>query len=662
MSFQRKPITKGKRQGGRPKLFESQKKTRVSVSMSKSILELIDETRGNLPRSRFIESLLESSSPEASHSREHIKLNGIVYTPTLLASYVAKKVVTYFLQDAFKLNTSPPPDPANWRILDPACGNGELLIAAWKQLVKNLKNYSQSPLFNPSINSHDILCGIDIDRNAIARTRSKIKQLSLGHPDNIKLINTNALFPFNRLTSANGWEKVCNHFDALNGFDILIANPPWGANVDSYRNKLAGKEFSLYQGQFDSADLFMELAHKIVKPGGYFAFIVPDSLFNLERTPLRKLLVTQTQIRFIGRFGEKFFDKVNRACAVIICKNNPDNANVNVECMRLSPPIRKHLFEGSISFNEAEHLLSHKIPQERFLLNLDYRFDIDILAEEERTLNLIRNTRNTFRDYLQSSRGVELSKYGKVYQCRNCELWIPLPNSSKRKCPHCNAVMAIEPEKAIRIVNQEMTNGYSSLIVGENIRRYHIYRHLWIDTSKQGIKYKDASIYTPPKLLVRKTGVGICSSIDYTESLTNQVVYIFKHRNDIQDNIPLEFFLAIINSRAMYYHLVKNYGETEWRSHPYITQKQILDLPLPSSEILCKEKGEIIHSIVSILKPLLTEGRELPIEEDCRIEFMVAQLYGLRKHDYETIYKTLNSVEELLPVRALKKLDLNDIF
>ena len=120
--------------------------------------------------------------------------------------------------------------------------------------------------------------------------------------------------------------------------------------------------------------------------------------------------------------------------------------------------------------------------------------------------------------------------------------------------------------------------------------------------------------------------------------------------------------MAIINSRAIYYHLVKNYGETEWRSHPYITQKQILDLPLPSSEILFKEKWKIIHSIVSILKPLLTEGRELPIEDDCRIEFMVAQLYGLRKHDYETIYKTLNSVEELLPVRALKKIELNDIF
>jgi hypothetical protein len=41
---------------------------------------------------------------------------------------------------------------------------------------------------------------------------------------------------------------------------------------------------------------------------------------------------------------------------------------------------------------------------------------------------------------------------------------------------------------------------------------------------------------------------------------------------------------------------------------------------------------------------------------------MVSQLYGLKKSDYEIIFNTLNSVENLLPVRALKICDVNDIF
>ena len=52
---------------------------------------------------------------------------------------------------------------------------------------------------------------------------------------------------------------------------------------------------------------------------------------------------------------------------------------------------------------------------------------------------------------------------------------------------------------------------------------------------------------------------------------------------DYKSNIQfrLESFLAILNSRAMYYYLTANSGETNWRSHPYLTQKQLLNLPLP---------------------------------------------------------------------------------
>lgn len=42
-------------------------------------------------------------------------------------------------------------------------------------------------------------------------------------------------------------------------------------------------------------------------------------------------------------------------------------------------------------------------------------------------------------------------------------------------------------------------------------------------------------MYTPPKLIVRKTGLGIYASIDYTGSMTSQTVYILKLRE--QENL-----------------------------------------------------------------------------------------------------------------------------
>jgi len=222
--------------------------------------------------------------------------------------------------------------------------------------------------------------------------------------------------------------------------------------------------------------------------------------------------------------------------------------------------------------------------------------------------------------------------------------------------------VTIPSAKSTYITSRKRIEGYESLIVGESIQRYHIGSKLWIDTSKDGIKYKNRPLYVGPKLLIRKTGVGISAAIDYSGSFVNQVVYVFRPRENRPRVMPLEFFLGVLNSRAMYYYLVKNHGETEWRSHPYITQKQILDFPLPEMDPLLSEKVSIVGRIVRILKPFTMRNREITPQADAAVENLVAKLYGLKRRDYEVIYDTLGNVEELVPVRALKRVTIDTVF
>lgn len=599
------------------------------------------------------------------------KQNGVVYTPSNLANYVAQKLMEYFFQclpsptDSLRGRQIPNLSSlAKVRIIDPACGHGELLLASWDAFYYRFTSIYKN-LGNDSIpNPRKVLCGIDIDQEAIHRTRRKIGSIPQPNLETcgFNLLKTNALYPFNTASSEKGWEIVKNRFQAIDGFDILIANPPWGADTESYDDNLSKGEFILYKGQFDTSDLFVELALRIVKPGGYFAFIVPDSLFNRERASLRKMLLERTEIKYIARFGEKIFPNINRACAVLICRKSKPSQMTSVDCLRLTPQLRKGILSEQLTFKDAETWLLHKVPQNRFANNKDYLFDIYLKESEKDVLKILGGSKATFREYLSNARGVELSKSGKIGRCNNCGMWIPYPSARNPKCTHCKSSLALDKIDPLCIISSQEKEGYEPILVGEDINRYKITSRHWICTDKLGINYKNRVIYRSPKIVVRKTGVGLLAAMDYQNLMTNQVVYIFrcKHRDDT--SLPIEFFLAIMNSRAIYYYLVKTSGETEWRSHPYLTQNQILDLPSPLGSGIPKQTSETIKQIVSLTRPYLMEGIGLPPKVDAKVEYLVSSLYGLSKKHYEYIYDTLMDVEQLLPVKSLNVVSINDIF
>ncbi len=592
---------------------------------------------------------------ENNVSAEDRKSYGIVYTPQILAEYVAQKTVSYFLND---LKSKSRRKLNKIRIIDPACGDGQLLASIWEQLKTQIKMPKGRSILNPI----EILCGIDINEEAVMKTLARISRLSHSTDFfNFKIVKTNALFPFDSFSCEKGWELVKNKFDAPQGFDILIANPPWGAEIH-FKEILLRNEFSLYKGQFESADLFIELALSIVKPGGYFAFILPDSLFSVERKDLREMLLKQATIKFVARLGEKIFQNINRACAILICKKEAYSSSNKTKCLRLTPELRNELLLNKITFSAIEDILAHEVSQQRFYENKNFLFDIDVKGDEEKLLDKINFNSSSLGDYLISSRGVELSKTGRVCRCNNCDLWMPLPTAKEPKCPHCSLPITVDGTVVASIISKDKVDKAEPLIVGENIKRYYINSTRWILTNKEGIKYKDKALYSGPKIIIRKTGVGISATIDYSEAYTNQVVYIFKLKPKAKALVSLEFILSIINSRLMYYYILKNFGENEWRSHPYITQKQILGLPLPEINRDNSQQKLIIKSITRIAKPYLQKNKPLPPSVDAKIEYLISKFFKFTKNDYAKIFNGLNKAEELLPVRALKEIKLNDIF
>lgn len=608
----------------------NEKNIQFTVAVPSDVFESIEQNKGNNSRSDYVRAIIEKS--------EDIKLrkeNGSVYTPQYLSDYVAAKLIHYLLS----CNTSSLKN-RNITVIDPACGDAELLLS-----FKNHYPYlSKLKLF-----------GLDIDKNAItqAKKRFSTSQSPL-------FLNTNGLCPFNK-THIKGWDTVKKRFRVNKHFDCVIANPPWGAKLNSYKHLVNESNFLLNAGQIDSSDLFIESSLNLVRNGGLIAFIIPDSLFYQERQPLREYLLKNTDIKFIGRFGEKLFKDVNRACAVIICQKNHSPSDSNVDCFRLPPDEKKLIISGHMTFHEAEKALSHPVNQSRFLKNIGYSFNIDLNTGLENVFNKVVSAQKTLSNYLSSTRGIELSKKGNVYQCKLCEQWHPLPKSDAATCKNCNSVNLIAHCSVDNIIHTEKNKGRKQLLVGEHIKRYASLPSLWIDTGRDGINYKSDEIYQKPKIVIRKTGIGISSSIDYTNSYTNQVVYIFR---TIQSNIdlPLEFYLAVINSRLVFFYITMMNGENEWKSHPYITQSQILNIPIPDLSTLNGSQVTKIHKLSIELKKFLSEGKKIPKRLDAKLEKMTADIYKITQRDYKSIFSVIDKCQDLLPVQALKSISIEDIF
>jgi adenine-specific DNA-methyltransferase len=579
-------------------------------------------------------------SPVEFYSKEERKVNGVFYTPPFLAEYLAKKVTEYF--DKGRKITS---------VIDPACGDSILLRTVANELLTNRTK------FLPKI------YGVDKDINAIISSTSKFSNKPL-EKFRTQFIHTDGLYPVKKRNSLDGWTELRRELKEKKGFDIAVSNPPWGAELNGYDDLLLNFDFTLAKGQFDIFDLFVEVILNNLNDNGVYGLILPDSVFSQEQARFRCLLSKNTTIHLIARLGEKIFPEINRACVIIVGRKTKVKNNHQVDCFRLSSDFKKRVISNELTLEEVERELLHKVPQSRFCENTNCVFDIDLKINEQETFDKIHTNSTTVHQFVRNTRGAEISKKGIVCQCPKCKYWMPYPKAKKPKCNNCNSLLNLEFAVKEKIVLNHNGTGNVRLKVGEDLYRFTSISKSWINTLKKGINYKNLSIYNGDKILVRKTGVGITASLDYENSITNQVVYILKLKPGSEKHLSLEFVLAVLNSRAMTYYLIKKYGENEWKSHPYLTQTMLVNLPFPLIDFKSTESKSLISRVTKVIRSEVSKSKEKNISKtnDLFIERVVAHFFRLSQLDYDAIFNTLNSSEQLIPIKRLLNCDTKEIF
>jgi SAM-dependent methyltransferase len=167
------------------------------------------------------------------------KRHGRHYTPPELAGFLARRGAAYI------------PAGKRLRILDPACGDGELLLSAAGAAAQQ---------------GHEVieLAGLDLDPAAIGLARGRLA----GVPVPVSL-------------AVRDFIRVPDEGPPLGRFDLIITNPPYvrtqvlGAEVS---RQLAAR-FQL-QGRIDLTHAFVAAMRQLLAPGGVIALLCSNRFLS----------------------------------------------------------------------------------------------------------------------------------------------------------------------------------------------------------------------------------------------------------------------------------------------------------------------------------------------------------------------------------------------
>lgn len=212
------------------------------------------------------------------------KENGIVYTPRAMADYLAYEMIMH----------KPPQDNDIISILDPAVGEGELLIS----IIRNLSNISNSKI---------IAVGYETDSSVCVKTRSKLEEIF----PNVTIIIKNEDFLY-------AVEK-----NTVGEFDYVIANPPYIRTQIMGSNKAQeiSKKLGL-TGRIDIYYAFIIYTGEVLKENGIAGYITSNKFLTIKSgSSVRDYILDNYCIHRITDFGDtKLFSASVLPCITVFSK------------------------------------------------------------------------------------------------------------------------------------------------------------------------------------------------------------------------------------------------------------------------------------------------------------------------------------------------------
>lgn len=582
------------------------------------------------------------------------KKDGIFYTPEYITRYIVEQTIGKYLDE------NPDKLPAI-KILDPACGSGAFLNQAHSYLRERYKQVTEEKIAkstsqnlnifehsNIAENDRSILLnnlfGVDLNKESVEITKLALWLKTAKCDEKLQNLDKNIKCGNSLIDDVDiagdrafNWRAEFKDITDSGGFDVIIGNPPYGAELDEKSKKYICKNYTTIEYQIDTYIVFIEQALNLLKNGGKCAFIVPSTWLNMHYfSKIRKRIIEETKLEKILLFKYQVFENVTAETCIFIC-SKAENENNNVDITYLN------------KIEDNNNMEFKQISQEYWKKNYQNGFNIFYNSEKADVINKIFKSSVKLEDVVDIKNGIKPYETGKGF-----------PKQTKE-----------DLKNRIYDANWEKEPDYKLYIVGGNINKFHITKPVtWIRYGLNLAAPRKEVPFENVKIVIRQTSDKIIAAVDNNGYLNLNNVHNVILKND--SNINIDYLTALLNSKLMdfaYKYLVPETG----RVFAEVKAVNLAKLPIPHADpaqqqSLADKAGQMIElnkqlheEIQKSLNLIQTEYKPNKISKNLEKFYTLGLNVFFDELEKQKVKLSLIQKEELCDWYKQKSDKLNDI-
>ena len=415
--------------------------------------------------------------------------------------------------------------------------------------------------------------------------------------DKLKTIN---LAENNKFFLWHTWfSDVFSRPSDCNGFDIVIGNPPYGANIDELVSLYERLYPKTSHGYKDIYKYFYDFGLSICKKDGSLCYITPNTFLRQSRYgDLRRVLLDFNILQILD-LGENIFMDAVVPVAICLCKA------ITSSTITFFADLTK-----DITVNNAKNILSN----------------IRFLQIEQECWNTTQN--NVFIDNIRKTRHnedildniLEMKDCGFKYQRFNVGLSQKGKNDLAERIFYKLTSGHREDERDIPIlIGKEISSFYHSLFPQKCLR----YNYETLLKSNETTYYNKKIMDEPIKLIWRQTAPYFIGTILSDKMFFGNTIQAGIIKEAYKDIISYEYLCGLLNSqylRNIYEQNVKEGG----RVFPQVKLEKLKPLPIV---LPTPEERKIVEDIVLQIITLKSKFEDTEKLEE-QLNKFVAKLYS----------------------------------